>query len=89
MTRAHLKIYGQVQGVFFRRSAEIEAKKLSIVGWVKNRDDGSVEVMAQGEKENIDKFVKWCKRGPPFAEIEKVEVERKEGLDNFEEFSII
>ncbi len=88
MLRVHIRIYGDVQGVFFRRSAKLEAEKLGLVGWVKNTDDGEVEAIAQGEKENVDKFVKWCKKGPPFAKVEKVEIEEQKGLEGFEEFSI-
>ena len=86
--RVHLRITGQVQGVFFRRSAKIEAEKLGIVGWVRNESDGSVEIMAQGEKKNVDKFIKWCKKGPPFAKVKKVEVEPHKDLHDFADFSI-
>ena len=89
MIRVHVSITGQVQGVFFRRSAKIEAEKLGIVGWVRNESDGSVEIMAQGEKKNVDKFIKWCKKGPPFARVEKVEVEKQENLEVFEVFEIL
>jgi len=86
--RVHLRITGQVQGVFFRRSAKIEAEKLGIVGWVRNESDGSVEIMAQGEKKNVDKFIKWCKKGPPFARVEKIDVHWEKGLHEFGDFSI-
>jgi len=86
--RAHLFVYGQVQGVFFRRSAKLEAEKLGIVGWARNLDDGSVEVMAEGDRENLDEFIKWCKKGPPFAKVEKVEFEELKGLEGFSDFSI-
>ena len=85
--RAHIKINGQVQGVFFRRSAKIKADELGIVGWVKNCDDGSVEVMAQAEKKQVDQFIKWCKKGPPFAKVEKVEVDFRPDED-FPDFSV-
>ncbi|KKR50162.1 MAG: Acylphosphatase [Candidatus Curtissbacteria bacterium GW2011_GWA1_40_16] len=85
--RAHIKINGQVQGVFFRRSAKIKADELGIVGWVKNCDDGSVEVMAQAEKKQVDQFIKWCKKGPPFAEVESVGVDFRPD-ENFPDFSV-
>ena len=88
MIRAKINISGQVQGVFFRRSAKLEAEKLGIVGWARNLDDGSVEVMAEGDRENVDEFIKWCKSGPPFAKVEKVEVEEQKGLEGFSDFSI-
>ena len=87
--RVTLKIYGDVQGVFFRRSAKLEADRLDIVGWIRNDKDGSVEVMAQGEKDKVDQFIKWCKKGPPFSKVKKVEVVNQNGLENFDEFSII
>ncbi len=87
MVRVNLKIYGQVQGVFFRRSAELEAKSLGIVGWIRNDADGSVEVMAQSSKDKVGEFIKWCKKGPPMAKVEKVEVKVQKDLENFDGFS--
>lgn len=87
--RVHLKIYGKVQGVFFRKSAKIEADKLGVVGWVKNHDDGSVDIVTQGERSNVDKFIAWCRKGPPFAEVDNVEIEWKKNLEEFQEFSIL
>ena len=86
--RFHIRVAGQVQGVFFRRTAKLQAEELGILGWVKNNDDGSVDVMAQGEKDKIDQFVKWCKKGPPFAKVENIEVKEQKGLEGFEDFSI-
>ena len=83
-----INVSGQVQGVFFRRSTKLEAEKLGIVGWARNLDGGSVEVMAEGDREKVDEFVKWCKKGPPFAKVEKVEVEEQKGLEGFSDFSI-
>lgn len=85
----HLKIYGRVQGVFFRRNAKIEADRLGIGGWVRNDADGSVEIMAGGEKASLDQFVKWCKKGPPFSRVEKVEVDFPKTEEDFEGFEII
>ena len=81
----NIKIHGQVQGVFFRVSAKEEAEKLGITGFVKNAPDGSVYIEAEGEKENLDKFIKWCKNGPEHAEVEKIEVTEAH-LKNFSEF---
>lgn len=87
--RAHIKIYGQVQGVFFRKSAKIEAEKLAILGWVKNNEHGFVEAMAQGKKENVNNFIKWCKKGPPFAKVESIEVDWREDVEDLIDFSVI
>ena len=87
--RAHIFIYGNVQGVFFRRSARSKADELGVVGLIRNRKDGSVEAIAQGPKDKVDAFIKWCKKGPPFAKVEKVEVEWKKNLEDFEEFEVV
>lgn len=87
--RTHLYIEGNVQGVFFRRSAKMQADKLGVVGLVRNRRDGSVEVIAQGPKSKVNAFIKWCKKGPPFAKVEKVEVEWRKNLEDFEEFEVV
>ena len=87
--RAHIFIYGNVQGVFFRRSARSKADELGVVGLIRNRKDGSVEAIAQGPKAKVDAFIKWCKKGPPFSKVEKVEVEWKKNLEDFEEFEVV
>ena len=87
--RAHFYIEGNVQGVFFRRSAKMQADKLRVVGLVRNRRDGSVEIIAQGSKSKVDAFIKWCKKGPPFSKVEKVEIEWKKNLEDFEEFEVV
>ena len=85
----HIRISGQVQGVFFRSSAKEEADRWGLAGWVRNNEDGSVEVMAVGLRERLNKFVKWCKKGPPLAKVENVEVDwRPEDMD-FEGFEIL
>ncbi|MBU1000228.1 acylphosphatase [Patescibacteria group bacterium] len=60
----NIKIYGLVQGVFFRATAKEKADSLSITGFAKNMPDGSVFIEVEGEKKNLDKFVKWCHIGP-------------------------
>ena len=86
--QVNVKIYGRVQGVFFRRSAKVEADKLGIVGWARNDDDGSVEILAVGEKQKLKEFIKWCKNGPEMAKVDKVEDdwsdETGEILESFE-----
>lgn len=89
VVRVHLYIEGNVQGVFFRRSAKNKADELGVVGLIRNRRDGSVEAIAQGSKSKVDTFIKWCKKGPPFSKVEKVEVEWKKNLEDFEEFEVV
>lgn len=70
----NIKVFGSVQGVFFRISAKDMAEKLGIVGFAKNESDGTVYIEAEGEEKDLEKFVEWCKVGPPLAKVEKVEV---------------
>lgn len=81
----NIKIYGQVQGVFFRVSAKDEAEKLGIKGFARNEPDGTVYIEAEGDKTSLDKFIKWCHDGPEVAQVDKVEI--TEGpLKNFTSF---
>ncbi|MBI2018386.1 acylphosphatase [Candidatus Daviesbacteria bacterium] len=87
--RKHLniKVFGRVQGIFFRATAKEQADLLGIVGFAKNIPDGSVYIEAEGEEEKLDKFVKWCYIGPSMAEVEKVEI-TEDKLKNFLQFEI-
>ena len=78
MFQAHLIISGKVQEVFYRASCQEAAQGLALTGWVKNLPTGQVEVLAQGEKEKIEKLIMWCKNGPPGARVSDVKVEWKE-----------
>jgi len=86
--RAHLRIEGNVQGVFFRASALEEANRLNLKGWVKNTPDGSVEVVAEGKRASIDQLVDWCRVGPPGAHVHKVNVDWEVFKKEFETFRI-
>ena len=72
-TRVRLQIHGVVQGVSYRACAADEAKRLGLVGWVRNLRDGSVEALAQGE--HVDQFIAWCRVGPPEARVSRVDIE--------------
>lgn len=80
-----IKISGKVQGVFFRASAKEQADALGVVGFAQNQPDGSLYVEAEGEEEALDKFVNWCKKSPPLARVEFVEIEegRPKGYSEF------
>jgi len=89
LARAHLRIYGWVQGVFFRSSMRRIAKRLGVVGWVRNLPDGSVEAVVEGERERVEEVIKWAHRGPELAVVERVDVEWEEPTGEFDDFSII
>ncbi len=86
--RAHLKIYGIVQGVFFRSSMRDLAISLGVRGWVRNLPDGSVEAVAEGPKEAVEELVRWAHRGPPTAVVDRVEVEYSRCEGRFKDFRI-
>ena len=69
----HLIIHGRVQGVFFRASAVEQARASGLTGWVRNADDGSVEVVAEGDERALERLLSWCRHGPPGAEVDGVE----------------
>lgn len=89
MIRVHIKISGQVQGVFFRAYTQEKAEKLGdIYGWVANNADGTVEVVAEGPENKINDLVDWCHSGPSIAHVEKVEAEKSTYTGEFSDFSI-
>ncbi len=74
-----LVVSGLVQGVAYRYSMVIEAKRLGAAGWVRNRLDGSVEALISGTPEVIASMINWARRGPPAAQVDHVSVEWAEG----------
>ena len=87
MTAArHLSIHGRVQGVFYRGWTVETARGLGLVGWVRNRRDGSVEAVVQGEQDAVERFVILAGEGPRAARVERVEavgIEPDESLAAF------
>ena len=61
--RVHIFVSGKVQGVFYRKYTEKKAKELGLLGWCKNLSDGRVEIVAEGEREKLDKLAEWAKTG--------------------------
>ncbi|MBI5659817.1 MAG: acylphosphatase [Nitrosomonadales bacterium] len=76
----HLVIRGRVQGVFFRDSMRREAQRLGVAGWVRNRSDGAVEAVVQGEAAAVDAIVRWSRHGPDLARVERVDIEPAGGV---------
>ena len=80
-------VTGEVQGVFFRQTAQEKARKLGVQGTVMNKEDGTVAIVATGTRELLDAFVEWCKEGPPRARVKDVEV-KEIPLQHFGSFTI-
>ncbi len=72
--RAHFKVHGRVQGVYFRASTVQCAQELGLTGWVRNCDDGSVEGVAEGPRHRLEQLISWCWQGPSGAKVTNVEV---------------
>ena len=79
MISRRLRIRGHVQGVFYRESMRRRAAELNVTGWVRNRADGSVEAVVQGETTDVERMIGWARRGPPAALVDGVEVEIADG----------
>jgi acylphosphatase len=69
-----VKVTGRVQGVAFRWEAQRAAERLGLAGWVRNEPDGSVAAFAEGEEADVDRWVAWCREGPPSARVRDVAV---------------
>jgi acylphosphatase len=83
--RRRVVVHGLVQGVGFRFAVERAARSRGVAGWVRNRPDGAVEAVFEGEREDVEALVYFCREGPRGAEVERVEVEEEsvEGLSGF------
>jgi len=86
MKRIIIDIYGKVQGVWFRASTRKQARKLNLIGYVKNMSDGSVHIEAEGKKENLEKLLKYAKEGPRLARVDRINHEYKEATGEFNKF---
>jgi acylphosphatase len=84
--RRRVVVHGRVQGVFFRDSCRREARAAGVGGWVRNRPDGTVEAVFEGDDAAVERMVGWMRKGPSRAEVERAEVhdEGPEGLSTFD-----
>jgi acylphosphatase len=82
----HAVMHGRVQGVWYRDSMRREAAKLGVNGWCRNRSDGTVEAMLQGEAAAVDALLAWAQRGPELAQVSRVDIEP--GSGSFAEFEV-
>ncbi len=88
LIRARVIIEGRVQGVYFRQNILERARELKLTGWVKNRYDGAVEVLAEGEEMVVKELVEYCHRGPRAAVVNKIRVDWEEYKGEFDRFGI-
>ena len=88
MKRVHLVVRGRVQGVNFRFAAADAARRFGLTGRVRNTEEGAVEAVAEGDDDAVERFVSWCRRGPPSARVEDVEVRLLGGERRYRDFKV-
>ncbi len=88
MPTLQLLILGKVQGVFYRATARKVAEELGVKGWIKNTKDNNVAAIITGTEEQVQQFIKWCKKGPARAEVSDV-IATVVDDENFDEFEIV
>ena len=86
--RARVQVAGKVQGVFFRQSTVEMAQGLGLCGWVRNRADGRVEALFEGERPAVEQAIAWCRQGPPRASVSALHCEWLDGAPECTGFTI-
>jgi acylphosphatase len=74
LERVHVRVIGRVQGVYFRASTQAQARTLGLTGWVRNTEDGAVEIEVRGASAAVAALLDWCRRGPPMARVDDVRI---------------
>jgi acylphosphatase len=87
--RARAIVTGRVQGVSYRAATASEARRLGVVGWVRNRVDGSVELEVEGPEDRVAALLTWCEHGPPSARVERVATEEIAPTGKENAFSVL
>jgi acylphosphatase len=86
--RVHLHISGKVQGVYFRHNTRVVASRHNVTGWVRNLEDGRLEVVLEGDEVDVGDVIKWCRIGPPEAKVEHVNIQYENYTGEFNEFKV-
>jgi acylphosphatase len=86
--RVHVIVEGRVQGVFFRAHTSDEAIKLGLTGWVRNRPDGSVEAIIEGQEAAVKKMLQWFRQGSPYSLVAKIHTTEESPVGDNTNFEI-
>lgn len=89
LARAHIRVKGLVQGVFFRDSTRREAAEHGVSGWVRNCPDGTVEAVLEGPQQAVEEMTRWAAIGPPAATVEEVNIEWEQYSGRYSDFSVL
>jgi acylphosphatase len=87
-SRAEVVVKGIVQGVNFRYHTQRQANRSGVTGWVRNLPDGSVAAVFEGEEQDVEAMIEWCRRGPSSAQVSELIVQPEEYRGDFSSFSI-
>ena len=87
-SRAHIYVSGNVQGVFYRYETKKQAELHSVNGWARNLQDGRVECLFEGKKEDIEKMIEFCRQGPPSAQVDDIDIQWEDWKGEFDDFQI-
>ncbi len=87
--RAEVIITGRVQGVWFRSTAREVAQSLGLTGWVRNRADGKVQAVFEGDENSVRRAVSWCHHGPSLADVTSVELDWKDATGQYRSFEVV
>ena len=87
--RVHVLIEGRVQGVFFRASTRDEARARGLAGWVRNRADGRVEAVFEGDKAVVENMLAWCRKGPPYAYVDQIDIDWQPYQGDLADFRVV
>ena len=85
---AHVFVSGRVQGVFFRSETRYKANRRNVTGWIRNTSDGRVEAIFEGEKEDVERMIDFCRRGPSGARVMKIDVRWEDYIGEFKDFKV-
>jgi acylphosphatase len=89
LKQLHMVVRGRVQGVYFRASAQREARRLGVCGWVRNRADGALEIVAEGEEAAVRDLHGWAQKGPSAARVDKVDTRWRSYVGEYSDFRIM
>ena len=87
--RVHLFVSGRVQGVFFRQSLKVIAKKNNVLGWVRNLTDERVEAILEGDSKSVNSVIDWAKTGPANSRVDNIEIGNEEFKNEFSTFEVL
>lgn len=88
LVRLHIHVNGDVQGVGFRYFTQMKAVQFGITGWVRNQEEGGVEIVAVGEKDDLDQFIETLREGNPFSKVTTIDIRELAETDPFQSFKI-